>query len=176
MPEFCIIIARKIFSRILGGMCPPAPRLLRLWFIHQQNRYLTVPGAKEEVNAKHLALPSWTAHVYTDFIFNVILRTTHDDCSASGDPSGQQSPATSSVINSTQPCNQPPLDNLFFTHCLKKTVQNYFCQNFCQISTNYKKFLAQRWQRIKITYVRCIHFSPYLICVSAQTHMFQIVT
>jgi len=34
MPEFYIIIARKIFSRILGGHLPPlphVPRLLRLW-------------------------------------------------------------------------------------------------------------------------------------------------
>jgi len=31
MPEFYVIIARKnIFSRILGGHVPPAPRLLRL--------------------------------------------------------------------------------------------------------------------------------------------------
>jgi len=30
MPEFYIIIARKIFFRILGGTCLPCPRLLRL--------------------------------------------------------------------------------------------------------------------------------------------------
>ena len=38
MPEFYAIIARKIFSRFLGGLggggtCPPAPRLLRLCYI-----------------------------------------------------------------------------------------------------------------------------------------------
>jgi len=33
MPEFYIKIAPKnLFSRILGGTCPPAPRLLRLCF------------------------------------------------------------------------------------------------------------------------------------------------
>ena len=30
MPEFYITIARKIFSRIFGGTCPPCPRLLRI--------------------------------------------------------------------------------------------------------------------------------------------------
>jgi len=32
MPEFYIIIARKIFfPKFKGSTCPPAPRLLRLW-------------------------------------------------------------------------------------------------------------------------------------------------
>jgi len=76
MPEFYIIIARKIFSQILGGggTCPaPAPRLLRLFSswnpivglcLHASNSSSTAAATTAAATAEAVRLPQAVAISY----------------------------------------------------------------------------------------------------------------
>jgi len=56
MPEIYINIARKIFSRILGGTCPPAPRLLRLCGSTKTNQSVDVATLIERMRLDNIRL------------------------------------------------------------------------------------------------------------------------
>ena len=78
MPEFYIIIARKIFSRILGGTCPPSPvsftPMALVKIIEDSDRLRLVLGRRKVVYLFQCAIFNPIRRVFELFIGLIGIR------------------------------------------------------------------------------------------------------